>query len=207
MGAAGRDAFLFPQYKPAANRRDSVLFLQVLAATVADLPPHSPVLSLQLLDLAHTWSDEDSSDLQTGDIIAMTASIYIHLKLHSVAALPHEDPFRDDQPPRVLQTAVLLTITSQLLARSQPHNVPALHTAQVLQQFISKEAHMLQSVGYELGCFTPQDWISAFKQRLVVWSELHLPPTISAFWIQRAIPSASAAFPLLPRTLRSLGRK
>ena len=84
----------------ADNRRNSVLFLQELAANIVDLPPLSPVFSLQLLDHTHTWSDVDSSDLQAGDIIAVVASIYIHLKSHSVAAFPHEDPFRHDQPPR-----------------------------------------------------------------------------------------------------------
>ena len=52
----------------AKNRHGCVLFLQEIAAVTADLPPHSAVSSLQLLDLTHEWSEVDSRDIHINDV-------------------------------------------------------------------------------------------------------------------------------------------
>ena len=102
------------------NRRKCAHLLRDLATTV-DLPPHSAFFSLQLLDLAHRWSEREDNDIQIFDVLPLAARVHILVKMNPPRA---PDP---QQPARPL--ADLLTASARLLARRLPHNVPSLHTA------------------------------------------------------------------------------
>ena len=93
--------------------------LRDLAATV-DLPPHSSLFSLQLLDLAHRWSEREDNDIDIFDVLPLAAVVYIQIKLNSALA-PDPDPFPDPQQP-ARPLADLLTAITRLLARRQLHN-------------------------------------------------------------------------------------
>ena len=109
-----------------------------LAATV-DLPPHSALFSLQLLDLAHRWSEREDNDIHIFDVLPLAATAYI--------------PPDPQQPARPL--ADLLTAIARLLARRQPHNAPLLHTAWTIQQIVTEEYRILGVINYELPTHTP----------------------------------------------------
>ena len=63
-----------------ANRRKCVRFSTDLVAASA-LPHHTGGFTLQLWDLAHTWSDRDDNDIDMSDILAWEAAVYMFIKL------------------------------------------------------------------------------------------------------------------------------
>ena len=99
---------------------------QDLAATV-DLPPHTALFSLQLMDLTHRWwSDREDNDIHIFDVLPLAAAACIsHLAAFSGAS--RSGPF-----PR--STAAF----AALLARRQPHNAPPLHTGWTVQQIVTE---------------------------------------------------------------------
>ena len=95
------------------NRRKCAHLLRDLAAT-ADLPPRSAFFSLQLLDLAHRWSEREDNEIHIFDVLPLTAAVYIQIKLDSALA-PDPDPFPDPQQP-ARPLADLLTAIARLQA-------------------------------------------------------------------------------------------
>ena len=155
-----------------SNRRKCAHLLRDLAAT-ADWPPHSALFSLQLLDLAHRWSERGDNDIHTFDVLPLAASVYIHIKLHS-ALCRDPNPLPDPhQPARPL--ADLLGAIAGLHARREPHNAPLLHTAWTNQRIVTEEYRIQQTVNCELGTYTPEAWIEVFKQRLSLWCQQQQP--------------------------------
>ena len=142
------------------NRRKRAHLLRDLATTV-DLPPHSALFSLQLLDLAHRWSEREDNDFHIFDVLPLAATVYISwLRLN-----PPPAPDRQ-QPARPL--ADLLAASAGLLAWRQPHNAPS------LQQVVTEEYRILEVLGCELATHTPAAWIDVFKQRLSLWCQQQL---------------------------------
>ena len=85
-------AQLDPTALQRSNRGKCAHLLRDLDAT-ADLPPHCPLLALQLLDLTHRWwSDSEGPDIEEGDVFTLAAAAYIGIKLHS-ALYPDSAPF------------------------------------------------------------------------------------------------------------------
>ena len=88
----------FPaQLVPSASQmykwRMCAHLLRDLAAT-GDLPPHSALLSQQLLDLTHRWwIEREDNDVDTVDVHPLAAAVYIHFKLHS-ARYPDPVPYQ-----------------------------------------------------------------------------------------------------------------
>ena len=77
------------------SRRKCSHLLRDVAAT-ADLPPHSALFSLQLLDLAHRWSEREDNDIF--DVLPPAATVHIQIKFIS-ALHPDPDPFPDPSNP------------------------------------------------------------------------------------------------------------
>ena len=116
-----------------------------LAAT-ADLPP--ALFSLQLLDLAHRWSEREDNEIHIFDVLPPAATIYIQIKLNS-ALYPDPDPFPDPQQP-ARPLADLLKAIAGLFARRQPHNAPSLHTWWTIQQIVTEEYRILGTISASL---------------------------------------------------------
>ena len=112
------------------NRRKCAHLERDLAATV-DLPPHSAFFSLQLLDLAHRWSEREDNDIHIFDVFPLAATVYLLVKMNPARA--------PDPPQPVRPVADLPTVIARLLARRQPHNAPPLHAAWTIQQIVSEE--------------------------------------------------------------------
>ena len=81
---------------------------------------------------------------------------HIGIKLHS-ASYPDPVPFLRPDPRQPRQPAYsstdLLTALAATLGRRQPHNVPPLHTAQVVREVVTEEYRFLNTVTV----FTPAD--------------------------------------------------
>ena len=139
--------------------------LRDLAAT-ADLPPHCALFSEQPLDLTQRWwSETEGTDIEEGDVHPLAAAAQICNKLHS-ARHPDLAPFQLPDPrqrPRSLTG--ITTAPAATLGRRQPHNVPPLHTAQVVHEVVSEEYRILESVNYELVTNTPADCVRLFETR------------------------------------------
>ena len=119
------------------NRRKCAHLSRDFAAT-ADLPPHCALFSLQLLDLAHRWSEREDNDIHIFYVLLLAATVYIQIELDS--ALP--DPFPDPQQP-ARPLAHLLTANTRLFAGRQLHNAPSLRTGWTLQQLVNEEYRIL----------------------------------------------------------------
>ena len=153
------------------NGRKCAFLLRDRAAA-ANLPPHGTLFSQQLLGLTHRGG-------QKGPVLTLTstisfpsaAAVYIHIKLHSeggpgLAPLQLPDPLL---PARSLTD--LLEPLAALLARSQPHRAPFLHSAWTVQQVIAEECRILELAHLELGTPTPAAWIQALEKRLSLWCQ------------------------------------
>ena len=80
-----------PSVLQLANRRKSARLGTGLVAAVA-LPPNTGGFTLQVLDLAHVWSDRGDSDIDLSDILALAAAVHIFMKLNP--PLPQGTPAR-----------------------------------------------------------------------------------------------------------------
>ena len=45
-------------------------------------PPHTSGFTLQILDLAHIWSDSDADVIELDDILAVAAAVYMFIKMN-----------------------------------------------------------------------------------------------------------------------------
>ena len=174
------------------NRRMCAFLLRDLAAT-ADLPFHSALFSQQLLDLTHRWwAEREDPDIEINDVHLLAAATHIHTQLHS-ARYPDPGPISASRssgsPPAPLTD--LLTAVVALLARRQPHNAPLLHSARTVHEVITEEYRILESVHYELGAYTPGDWVQLFGLRFSLRTQQHQQrfPQVTrsllscAFWV------------------------
>ena len=132
----------------------------------ADLPLHSALFSQQLLDLTHRWwSEAESPDIDVNDVYPLAAAAYICIKLHP-ARYPDPAPFQLPDPRQLARSLTdLLTTLAAILGRRQPHNVPPLHSAQIVHEVVAEEYPILESVNYELVTYTPGDWVKLFEVR------------------------------------------
>ena len=74
-----------------ANRRKNARLLTDLIAVIA-LPPHTNGFAHLVLDLAHTWSDRGDDVIDLNDILALTAAVYMFIKLDLTKHQPHDVP-------------------------------------------------------------------------------------------------------------------
>ena len=158
------------QAKPTEDRRHSYLDLAVACA----FPPHASGFTLQVLDLAHIWSDSDTDVIDLDDTLALSAAVHMFIKLN---LLPGQ---------RYLHTLPeLLTAVAALLTRHQPDDVPVLHTARTIQQITHVQFRILELLEFDLATLTPAAWV-----------EITLATTTTA---ATASSRSSARFPRFPR--------
>ena len=169
-----------PSALQRCNRRKRAFFLRDLAAT-ADLPLHSALFSQLLLDLTHRWwTEREEPDIDINDVHLLAAAVCIHIELHS-ARFPDPAPFQLPNPQQPARSLThLLTAVAALLARRQPHSAPVLHSAWTVQQVITEECRILESVHFELGTPTPAAWIQILEKRLSLWCQQCQPAAVSA---------------------------
>ena len=149
------------------NRGKCAHLMRDLDAT-ADLPPHCSLLALQLPDLTHRrWSQSEGPGIAEGDLFTLAAAASIGIKLHS-ARYPDPTPFLQPDPQQPRQPARSLTYSRLSPLRRQPHNVPPLHTAQVVSEVVSEEYRILDTLNYEVTVFTMADWVRLFRFSLNV---------------------------------------
>ena len=186
-----------------SNRGECAHLLRDLDAT-ADLPPHCSLLALLLLDLTYRWwSESEGPDIEEGDVFASAAAAKIGIKLHS-ARYPDPAPFlRADPQPRQPARSLtdLRTALAATIGRRQPHNVPPLHTAQVVHEVVTEEYRILDSLNYELTAFMAADWVRLFENRFSLNVE-HLRqrfPQKTGSWLSllARVPSEALADPAL----------
>ena len=155
----------FPAQHPLSHHcrgtADTSALTSCVTSPLHDLPHHGAPFSLQLLDLAHRWSEREDNDIHIFDVLPLATTVYIQIKLNSAwAADP--DPFPDPQQP-ARPSADLQTAFARVLASRQPHNAPSLHTAWTNQQIVTEGCRTLGTINYELGSYTPAGWIHVFK--------------------------------------------
>ena len=174
------------------NRFKCALLLLDLAA-IADLPPHSVLLSQQLLHLTHRWwSEAEGSDIEVNDIYLLAAQAYTCIKLHS-ARYPEPVPFQlldPRQPARSLTD--LLTALAAILDRRQPHSVPLLHSAQSVHEVVAED---------ELGTYTLGDWVRLFKVRFSLRIQQLRQRSPQATSLLSRVPSGVVASGASPMTM------
>ena len=71
------------------------------------------------------------------------------------------------QPARSLTD--LLAAVAALLAGRQPHNAPLLHSAPTVHEVVAEEYRIVEN--YELGTYTPGDWVKLFEVRFSLWTQ------------------------------------
>ena len=130
----------------------------------ADLPRRSALFSQQLLDLTHRWwAEREDLDIDIDHVHPLAAAVYIHIKLHS-ARYPDPAQFQLPDPRQPARSLTdLLTVIAALLAWRQPHNAPLLHSARAVHEVVAEDYRILESVNYELGTYTPGDWVKLFE--------------------------------------------
>ena len=103
--------------------------------------------------------------LTRGDVFALAAAAHIGIKLHS-ARYPDPAPLLQPGPRQPTRSLTdLLTALAASLGRRQSHNVPPLHTAQVVHEVVSEEYRTLVPLNCETTVFTPADWARLFETR------------------------------------------
>ena len=107
---------------------------------------------------------EGRLDIDINEIHFFAAAVYIHIKLHS-ARYPDPAPISAYRHPAASSLTDLFTAVAALLAWRQPHNAPQLHSARTVHEVIAEEYRVLESVNYELGTYTPGDWVKLFEVR------------------------------------------
>ena len=123
-------------------------------------PVHTGEFELQILDLAHVWSNGESDLVDSDDLLALAAAVYMYIKLH----LSPKQRY-----PRCLPE--LLTAFAALLVRRQPDDVPVLQSASTVQRVVHAEFRMLQQLGCELTTLTTMAWVDIFRQRSTLRSD------------------------------------
>ena len=63
------------------NRQKRLHLLVNLAVTYA-FPAHTSEFSFQILDVTHVWSNRDSGVVDSDDLLALDAAVYMYIKLH-----------------------------------------------------------------------------------------------------------------------------
>ena len=162
---SGRPTGCFPAQPPFSalqryNRRKCAYFLRDLAST-ADLSHHSAPFSLQLLDLAHRWSERQDNNIHIFDVVSLAATVYIFINMNPA---PAQGPLAD------LPVAI-----ARLLARRQPDSATSLHTRWTIQQIVTEEYRILEVLNFELATHTPAAWIEVFEQRLSLGVQQFIP--------------------------------
>ena len=134
-------AQLDPTALQRSNRCKCAHLLRGLDATV-DLPPQCSLLALQLLSpRAPTLRRRMSSPLRQRLTLALNGTPPgTQTRLHSCG--------------QILSSLDLLTALAATLGWRQPHNVPPLHTGQVVHEVVSEEYRILDTLNYEMTVFT-----------------------------------------------------
>ena len=117
-----------------ATRARGTRFFSDLVVTSA-FRPHTSKFSLQVLDLTHVWSHSDSNVSEHDDILALTAAIYVFIKLN----LSPQQRY-----PRTLPE--LLTAFAELLTRQQPDDVPVLHDTSTIRLTQQQQRQILHFI-------------------------------------------------------------
>ena len=120
------------------NRQKRLHLLLNLAVTYA-FPAHTSEFAFQILDLTHVWSNRDSGIVDSDDLLALDAAVYMYIKLHLSPQQRHPHSLPE-----------LLAAFAALFVRRQPDAVPGLHSASAVQRVVHAEFRMLQQLGYEL---------------------------------------------------------
>ena len=120
---------------------------------------HSALFPLQLLDLAHRWSERQDNHIHIFDVLSLAARIYILVKMDPA---PAQGPQQTARP-----TADLFAAIARLFARRQPDSAPSLHTGWTIQQIVTEEYRILEVPNYELATHTPAAWTDVCEQRQV----------------------------------------
>ena len=130
------------------------------------LPPPMPS-RLTFLDLTHSWSDIYAEVIMLDDILALSAAVYMLIKLHLLS---------QQREPRTLPE--LLTAAAELLTRHQSDDVAVHHTARTIWQVTRVEFGILEILGFELAGLTLAAWVEVFSRRFSLWQHLHtaVPP-------------------------------
>ena len=135
-----------PTHLQKSNRGECAHLLRDLDAT-ADLPPHCPLLALQLLDRTHRWWSEREPDTEEGVVYTLAAAAFFCIKLHS-ARYPDPAPFQLPDPRQPASSLThFLTAPAATLRRRQPRDVPPLHTAQAVHEVVAEEYRILVHAG------------------------------------------------------------
>ena len=127
------------------------------------LAPSTSGFALQVLDLAHTWSDRSEDDIDLSDIRLLSSCSLSWISTVAAATVP----------PRASRTAHCSCTTSH---QHQPHDVPALCTARTVQLVTRAELHILEILVFELATLTPAAWVEIFRRRLSLWQRQLLQP-------------------------------
>ena len=131
-------------------------------------------LSLQLLDMSHRrWSSCNASvALEFGDIHSLATAAFVTSKLLlgrglDVAPQQQQHPLPPGPgPPQPVRTLPgLLTALAASLDRRWPQNALTLHTSWTVQEVIAAGARILKSIHYEVGTYSPADWVHLLVRR------------------------------------------
>ena len=105
--------------------------------------------SLQFTHLAQSWSDTVSAQLPLTGLLAMVASVYIHVKLHFTLGQLY---------PRTLPQ-LLDAVAAEL--RREPHAFLVFQEVQAILQ----ESYLMQRVGFEVAILAPSEWVETCRLR------------------------------------------
>ena len=140
-------------------------------------PPHTGEF-----DLTNTWSGSDSDVIESDDILALAAAVYMFIKLH----LSPQHRY-----PRSLPE--LLTAFAALPTSQQPGDVPVLHNAFTIQRVAHIGFRMVQQLGCELATLTSMAWVDIFRWRFALRQQRR-PQGDSLIRLPPAVPTDSLAF-------------
>ena len=122
-------------------RRPKCAHLQQDLVAAAALPLHSAHFTLQLLDLAHRWSEKQDNSIHIFDVLSLATTVYIFIKMNPAPA---------QGPQHARPLADLLAAIARLLSKRQPDCEPSLHTRWTIQNIVTEEYRILEVLNYEL---------------------------------------------------------
>ena len=123
-----------------------------LVVTSAFLPRTNEI-SLQVFDLTDVWSHSDSNVIELDEILALTATFYMFIKLNlsPQQRYPHTLP--------------------ELLTKKQPDGAPVLHNTGTIQRITHNKFRILELQEFELATLTHMAWIDMFSRRFSLWQQ------------------------------------
>ena len=133
-----------PSASQLANRRKNARLLTDLVAVFA-LPPHTSGLALQILDLAYTWSDSDAGDIDLSNILALTAAVYMFIKL-------------DPPLPQQRYAGTLLELLSAVAELLTPMTFQLCIQGRQFSRLAAPRFTFFDTLGFELASPTPAAW-------------------------------------------------